>query len=96
VASVAPASDRAASCQPQADGWYRRPQRSRTAEVGLVEASPPSEISRTFGRERAEIIQLAIEYDPQPPVDAGSPAKARPEIVTSVQQMFATLISTAN
>ncbi len=27
------------------------------------------------GRERAEMIQLAIEYDPQPPFDAGHPSK---------------------
>ncbi len=53
-------------------------------------------VERMFGRERAEIIQLMIEYDPQPPVDAGSPAKARPEIVTGVQQLFAELIAQAN
>ncbi|GIG91405.1 DJ-1/PfpI family protein [Plantactinospora endophytica] len=28
----------------------------------------------------AEAIQLAIEYDPQPPFDAGSPAKASPAV----------------
>ena len=53
-------------------------------------------VERMFGRERAEIVQLMIEYDPQPPVDAGSPAKARPEIVTGVQQAFAELIARAN
>ena len=29
----------------------------------------------------AQAIQLAIEYDPQPPFDSGSTAKAPPEIV---------------
>jgi putative intracellular protease/amidase len=53
-------------------------------------------VERMFGRERAEIIQLAIEYDPQPSVDSGSPAKARPEIVSGVQQMFAGLLAQAN
>ena len=53
-------------------------------------------VERMYGRERAEIIQLAIEYDPQPPVDAGSPAKARPEIVTGVQQLFGALLARAN
>src|SRR5262249_35869837 len=53
-------------------------------------------VERMFGRERAEIIQLAIEYDPQPPVDAGSPAKARPEVVTGVQQLFGALPARAN
>ena len=38
-------------------------------------------VERMFGRERAEIIQLMIEYDPQPPYDAGSPDKAPAEVV---------------
>lgn len=29
-----------------------------------------------YGRERAEMIQLMIEYDPRPPFDAGHPSKA--------------------
>jgi transcriptional regulator GlxA family with amidase domain len=33
------------------------------------------------GDEMAQAIQLAIEYDPQPPFDAGSPAKAPPVVV---------------
>ncbi|HEX5593377.1 MAG TPA: DJ-1/PfpI family protein [Solirubrobacterales bacterium] len=33
------------------------------------------------GPEAAQAVQLAIEYDPQPPFDAGSPDKAPPEIV---------------
>jgi transcriptional regulator GlxA family with amidase domain len=37
------------------------------------------------GREVAEAIQLSIEYDPQPPFDAGSPLKAPPEIVEAVR-----------
>ncbi len=32
--------------------------------------------ARIAGREVAETIQLMIEYDPQPPFDAGSPQKA--------------------
>jgi putative intracellular protease/amidase len=31
---------------------------------------------RVHGRELAEALQLVIEYDPQPPFDSGSPAKA--------------------
>jgi transcriptional regulator GlxA family with amidase domain len=31
---------------------------------------------RVHGRELAESLQLAIEYDPQPPFDSGSPSKA--------------------
>jgi transcriptional regulator GlxA family with amidase domain len=36
------------------------------------------------GPEVAQAIQLAIEYDPQPPFDAGSPIKAPSEIVELV------------
>lgn len=32
------------------------------------------------GRDRAEIAQLLIEYDPEPPFDSGHMSKARPEI----------------
>jgi hypothetical protein len=31
---------------------------------------------RVHGREIAEVLQLIIEYDPEPPFDSGSPAKA--------------------
>ena len=33
------------------------------------------------GDDMAKALQLRIEYDPQPPFDAGSPAKAGPEII---------------
>jgi transcriptional regulator GlxA family with amidase domain len=33
----------------------------------------------------AQAAQLMIEYDPQPPFDCGSPAKATPDILTRVQ-----------
>jgi putative intracellular protease/amidase len=33
------------------------------------------------GEDVAKSIQLGIEYDPQPPFDCGSPAKAGPEII---------------
>ena len=38
------------------------------------------------GRHRvAQAIQLGIEYDPQPPYDAGSPAKAPAAIVARLK-----------
>lgn len=37
-------------------------------------------VQELFGRETAEAIQLSIEYDPAPPVDAGSPSKAAPAL----------------
>lgn len=36
---------------------------------------------RIAGDEQAQEIQLAIEYDPQPPLDAGSPERAPAELV---------------
>jgi transcriptional regulator GlxA family with amidase domain len=41
-------------------------------------------VGRLHGDDVAEAIQLGIEYDPQPPYDAGAPSKARPEIVELV------------
>jgi hypothetical protein len=36
----------------------------------------------------AQAVQLGIEYDPEPPLDAGSPEKAPPEIVELVTAVF--------
>ncbi|MDP9024859.1 MAG: DJ-1/PfpI family protein, partial [Candidatus Eremiobacteraeota bacterium] len=37
------------------------------------------------GEQVAKAVQLSIEYDPQPPFDAGSPAKAGPDLVRIVR-----------
>jgi transcriptional regulator GlxA family with amidase domain len=42
------------------------------------------------GDEVAQAVQLSIEYDPQPPFDSGSPAKAPQPIVELVRQRGAT------
>jgi len=41
-------------------------------------------VSREAGPELAQAIQLGIEYDPQPPFDAGSPNKAPASVVEAV------------
>ena len=33
-------------------------------------------VGRIWGDEIAQAVQLGIEYDPQPPYDAGAPSKA--------------------
>jgi transcriptional regulator GlxA family with amidase domain len=38
-----------------------------------------------LGDEMAQAVQLSIEYDPQPPVDAGSVEKAPPAVVDAVR-----------
>jgi transcriptional regulator GlxA family with amidase domain len=46
-------------------------------------------VGQEAGPEIAQAVQLAIEYDPQPPFDAGSPAKAPAaivELVTAVSE----------
>ena len=44
------------------------------------------------GEQTARTIQLMLEYDPQPPFDAGSPAKAGDAIVgKAAAAMFETL-----
>jgi len=40
---------------------------------------------RIAGDEAAQAIQLGIEYDPQPPYDAGSPDRAPAQIVASLR-----------
>lgn len=46
-------------------------------------------VAELVGEEFAKLVQLSTEYDPQPPFDAGSPAKAGPELVAKVQKKFA-------
>lgn len=48
-------------------------------------------IALLWGETRAQTIQLGTEYDPQPPFDAGSPAKAPPEIVDAFRSRAAPL-----
>jgi cyclohexyl-isocyanide hydratase len=38
-------------------------------------------MSRIFGEDQARIAQLSMEYDPRPPFDDGSPARADPALV---------------
>lgn len=42
-------------------------------------------VQRVYGDEAAQAVQLGIEYDPQPPFDAGSPEKAPAQIVDVVR-----------
>jgi transcriptional regulator GlxA family with amidase domain len=47
-------------------------------------------VAREAGEEVAQAVQLAIEYDPEPPFEAGSPAKAPTQIVELVRSAAAT------
>jgi len=48
-------------------------------------------VAELQGPETAQAIQLGIEYDPQPPFDAGAPGKAP----TVIRDLVATVMSTA-
>lgn len=43
-------------------------------------------LAQLLGDDGAKMTQLAMEYDPVPPFDAGSPDKAEPEIVSQVKK----------
>jgi transcriptional regulator GlxA family with amidase domain len=53
-------------------------------------------VGREAGPEVAQAVQLAIEYDPQPPFDAGCPSKAPAAIVEAVTAVAAAGDSTLN
>jgi transcriptional regulator GlxA family with amidase domain len=46
-------------------------------------------VRKINGEQIAQAVQLGIEYDPQPPLDAGAPQKAPPEVVELVTAAFA-------
>lgn len=46
-------------------------------------------VAAEAGEEFAQGVQLAIEYDPQPPFDSGSPAKAPPQVLEFLTAYFA-------
>ena len=49
--------------------------------------------ARIAGDDVAQMIQLGIEYDPQPPFDAGSPEKAPDHIVEAMRGMSRHIMS---
>ena len=50
-------------------------------------------MGKLVGPELAKLAQLSIEYDPEPPFDAGSPAKAGDAIVQRALEDFAKEVS---
>jgi cyclohexyl-isocyanide hydratase len=48
-------------------------------------------IAAIRGADHAKFVQLSVEYDPQPPFDAGSPDKVEPEILDRYKAMVARL-----
>lgn len=48
-----------------------------------------SVVAELLGRDQAEVIQLAMEYAPQPPFDAGTPESAPPAVVEAARERLA-------
>jgi transcriptional regulator GlxA family with amidase domain len=44
--------------------------------------------AKLFDDESAKVVQLAIEYDPQPPFDSGAPSKVSREFLTMVAELM--------
>ena len=44
-------------------------------------------VSRMFDENVAKAVQLGVEYDPDPPFDAGSPEKAGPELTEFIRNL---------
>lgn len=44
-------------------------------------------VAELVGEDVAQAIQLGLEYDPQPPYEAGSPEKAGPEVIATLQRI---------
>lgn len=53
-------------------------------------------VERVWGKPLAEAVQLFIEYDPQPTVDAGSPAKASPETMSQATDLLTHMLQAAS
>ena len=49
-------------------------------------------LAELAGEDAARSVQLGLEYDPQPPFDAGSPEKAGPERVQKVRAQMAPML----
>lgn len=49
-------------------------------------------IAELRGQEAAELTQLALEYEPQPPFSSGHPRTATPEAIAGVKAMMAHMI----
>jgi putative intracellular protease/amidase len=83
---------------PQLEAFGARPTLERVVVGdGIITAAGVSSgidmalhlVAELQGPEVAQAIQLAIEYDPQPPFDAGSPAKAPAGVVELVRAISA-------
>ena len=67
----------------------------RTAAAHLVRRSVPLRGKGLGEEDRAEAVQLYVEYNPAPPFNAGSPKTAPPAAKAFLDDMFGPLVDTA-
>jgi transcriptional regulator GlxA family with amidase domain len=80
---------RAFGAEPVAERWVEDGRLMTAAGVSSGIDMALHLVGREAGPEVAQAVQLGIEYDPQPPFDAGSPAKAPRELVDLVKSVNA-------
>jgi putative intracellular protease/amidase len=76
---------RAYGAEPEVGRWVEDGKYMTAAGVSAGIDMALHLVDRESGPEVAQTIQLGIEYDPQPPFDAGSPTKAPPALVETIR-----------
>lgn len=80
--------------------WGAEPIKKRIVESGkIITAAGVSAgidmaltlAAKISGEHVAKILQLGIEYDPEPPFNSGSPEKADPELLENLRKRMVTL-----
>jgi putative intracellular protease/amidase len=74
---------------PVTERWVRRDRIITAAGVSAGIDMALYLLAQEAGDDQAMAAQLILEYDPQPPFDAGSPAKAPPHILSALQAAMA-------
>lgn len=71
---------------PVSERWVQRGRFMTAAGVSAGIDMALHLLSVEAGDDQAQAAQLILEYDPQPPFDSGSPAKAPPHILAALRQ----------
>ncbi|MGH9276688.1 MAG: DJ-1/PfpI family protein [Acidimicrobiales bacterium] len=74
---------------PVSERWVQRGRIVTAAGVSAGIDMALHLVALEAGADRAQLAQLILEYDPQPPFDSGSPAKAPPELLAFLQERMA-------
>ena len=69
--------------------WVAHPERRLVTAAGVSAGIDMAImlVAELVGEDIARAIQLGLEYDPQPPYDVGSPDKAGPDVIATLQRI---------